>query len=134
MRAQVVSEAATSASPRPVDPDQLVYGVAGRSDIETDPPYFVFAAVRPHHEVEIDLALMLLLVGAGYTDIAEGRDLGNYESRTMDGKQIWVGTPEMLPQDEHQRGRPYLHQTQTHVFIVVTDDDTWAAAALAALP
>jgi hypothetical protein len=118
----------------PIDLDNLAYGVAGRSDTSTDPPYFVWVATRPLDEDEIGLALYLLLGGAGYHDVAAGIDLDNYEEQTVAGKDVRIGTEDMLPQNEHQRGRPYLYQTEDHMFVVVTDDDAWAADAIGQLP
>jgi hypothetical protein len=132
-REELISQATTPANPDPVDPLQLVYGVAGRSDTSTDPPYFVFVAFRPEQPDAI-LPLLLLLGSAGYTDIAAGMDLQNYRQETIGGKQVHTGTPAMISQNSHQRGRPYLYQTETHMFIVITDDDAWAADAMAQLP
>ena len=53
---------------------------------------------------------------------------------TIAGKQVYVGTADMLAQDTHQRGRPYLYQTDRYVFLVITDDDAWAAGAIGQLP
>jgi hypothetical protein len=132
-REELISQATTPANPDPVDPLQLVYGVAGRTDTSTDPPYFVFVAFRPEQPDAI-LPLLLLLGSAGYTDIAAGMDLQNYRQETIGGKQVYTGTPAMISQNSHQRGRPYLYQTETHMFLVLTDDDAWAADAIAQLP
>jgi hypothetical protein len=118
----------------PIDLDKLAYGVAGRSDTSTDPPYFVWVATRPLDEDEIGLALYLLLGGAGYYDVAAGVDMDNYKEQAISGKDVRVGTEGMLPQGEHQRGRPYLYQTEDYMFVVVTDDDAWAADAIGQLP
>jgi hypothetical protein len=133
-RAQVVASATTPANPNPIDPAQLVYGVAGRSDTSADPPYFVYAAVAPQQDDEGSLVLLLLLGGAGYHDIAAGLDPGNYEQRTIAGKPVYVGDPSMVDQTAHQQGRPYLYETSTHEFLVIADDEAWAADALAQLP
>lgn len=119
---------------QPIDLANLTYGVAGRSDTSRDPPYLVFGAWRPWEPDESDLALYLFFEGAGYRDPASGPDLSNYEGRTMADKTVFVGTTEMLDQDEHQRGRPYLYQTDDYWFMVVADDDAWAADALGQLP
>jgi hypothetical protein len=131
-RGEIISWATTPANPDPVDPLQLVYGVAGRS-APTEPPYFVFAALRPPQD-DANLPLLLLLGGAGYRDIEAGMDLRNYQERTISGKRVHVGTPTMINQDRHQRGRPYLYQTETHMFLVLTDNDAWATDAIAQLP
>jgi hypothetical protein len=112
----------------------LTYGVAGRSDTKADPAYFVFVAARPEPQDQIDVALVLLFEGAGYRDVSTALDLAGYDERTIAGKQVYVGTDDRLDQTEHQQGRPYLYQTDTHMFIVVTDDDRWAADAIGQLP
>jgi hypothetical protein len=111
-----------------------VYGVAGRSDTKSDPPFFVFAAVRPANDDEVQLALLLLFGGARFHDVALASLLAYYKSETIGGKQVYVGTPDMLDQDTHQRGRPFLYQNDQYMFLVITDDDAWAADAIAQLP
>ena len=118
----------------PIDINALTYAVAGRADTKRDPPFFVFAANRSDHEDEITVALALMLGGAGYNDVQLGADLGLYEQRTIAGHEAYVGTPLMIRQDDHQRGSPYLYQTDTTMFIVITDDDAWAEDAIRQLP
>ena len=124
----------TDSNPNPLDEANLVYGVAGRSDTKTDPPFFVYAAVRPDDEAEIALALVLLLAGGGFPDPASASDLSRYEEVTVAGKQVYAGSLEMVHQDTHQRGRPFLYQTDDHMFLVITDDDAWATDAIGQLP
>ena len=128
-----VAQFKTSANPNPIDDTNLVYGIAGRS-IETDPPFFVYAAVRPANNDEIGLVLALLFGGAGFHDIAGATDLSHYKAQTIAGKQVDVGTADMLTQDTHQRGRPYLYQTDQYMFLLITDQDAWAADAIGQLP
>ena len=118
----------------PINLDHLAYGVAGRSDTSTDPPYFVWVASRPVDEDEIGLALFLLLGGAAYQDVAAGGDLRNYAQQTIAGKDVYVGTEGMVAQDEDERGRPYLYQTDEYMFVLVTEDEAWAADAIGQLP
>ena len=129
-----VAQFKTSSNPNPIDDTNLVYGVAGRSDTKTDPPYFVYAAARPANNDEIDLVLYLLFGGARFHDIAAASDLTHYQAQTIAGKQVYVGTADMLAQDTHQRGRPYLYQSDQYVFLVITNDDAWAAGAIDQLP
>jgi hypothetical protein len=124
----------TVANPHPNDPTQLVYGVDGRSNTKTDPPYFVYAAVRPQNEDEIALAVYLLTGLAGYHDPATASDLSLYKRQSVGGKQVYVGTLAMLTQDIHQRGVPYLFETDQWLFLVITDNATWAADAIRQLP
>ena len=124
----------TAGDPRLIDLDHVAYGIAGRMDTATDPPFFVFAMARPADEDEIGLNLFLLLAGAGVTDIPGAVNLEGFEAKPIAGKEVFVGTEAMLGQSAHQRGRPYLYQTRDTMFLVVTDDDAWAEEAVGKLP
>ena len=124
----------TAEDPRPIDESSLIYAVAGRSDTKSDPPYFAFAAERAKTDKEIGLALLLMFAGADFHTPATAGDLSTYEERTIAGKQVYVGTVEMLGQSEHQRGRPYLYQNDASMFMVISDDEAWATEAIAQLP
>jgi hypothetical protein len=124
----------TPGDPHRIVAEHLAYGVAGRADPDVDPPYIVFGAVRPHDRDEITATTVLMLQGAGYEDVGDGADLRNYEVATIAGRSIHVGSIDMLKQDDHQRGRPHLYQTDDHMFIVVTDDEAWAEDAISQLP
>jgi hypothetical protein len=117
-----------------IDVSNLKYGIAGRADTKRDPPFFVFGAGRPRDEREISLALYLMLGGAAFHNVAEATDLSRYRMQAIGGKRVAVGTEAMLDQNEHQRGRPYLYQTDDYMFLIITDDDAWAADALRQLP
>jgi hypothetical protein len=121
-------------SDTPIDLAHINYAVAGRSDTAKDPPYFANAASRPIDENEIDLNLALLLGGGGFDDLSVGFELKGFDKRTIGGKEVFVGTAAMLTQNQHQRGRPYLYQTDDTMFLIITDDEAWAREALAALP
>jgi hypothetical protein len=126
-------EAASSGNP--IDLDKLDFAVAGRADVDSDPPYFVWAALRPDDSAENALAVALLFGTARFRiPLREATDLRNYEPTTIGGKEVFVGSLDMIEQDEHQRGSPYLYQNDDYIFIVVTDDDAWAEEALAQLP
>lgn len=125
---------ATPSDPSGAALADLTYGVAGRSDTKADPPYFVFVAARPRPQDQVDVALVLLFAGAGFHDVSTALDLTGYDERTIAGKQVYVGTEAALDQGEHQRGRPYLYQNDTHMFMVITDDDRWAVDAIGQLP
>jgi len=118
----------------PLDVDNLAYAVAGRVDVRGDPPYFVFGAARPYDSDEIALSLMLFFGGASFEDIANAPNLARYAAQTIAGKDVYVGDASMLGQSEHQRGTPYLYQTETTMFMVVTDDESWAEDAIRQLP
>jgi len=132
--APFVARFRTPTNPSPANDTDLVYGVAGRSNLSTDPPFFVYGAVRPTDEAELTLVLALLFGGGRFLDIADASDLSRYQEQTIAGKQVYVGTLGMLSQDIHQRGRPFLYQNDQYLFLVITDDDAWAAAAIGQLP
>ena len=117
-----------------IDLSHLAQAVAGRSTTGGDPPYFVLATNRPTDERELRMSVAMFLLGAGFTDIDASSDLRSYDQRTIADKQVFVGTPDMLVQSEHQRGTPYLYQNDAAMFIVITDDPSWAEEAIAALP
>lgn len=131
---EYVAQFEASNDPRSIDLAHLMYGVAGRSNTKDDPPFIVFGAARPQDADEALMTLGFLLGGASFHDLDKATDLANYQERTITGKQVYEGTVDMLSQDEHQRGRPYLYQTDDYLFVVITDDDAWAADALRQLP
>jgi hypothetical protein len=131
---QILALAALPSSSVIFNADNLATAVAGRMDTGRDPPFFVFGAERPRRQEEIDLALFLLFGTAGFHDVGNAWNLSRYEERTIAGKLVFVGNVDMLDQDEHQRGRPYLYQTDDYMFLVVTDDDEWAEDAIRQLP
>jgi hypothetical protein len=123
-----------SNDPGSIDLAHLMYGVAGRSNTKSDPPFFVFGAARPHDDDELSMTLVFLLGGASFHDLDNAANLANFEERTIAGKQVYEGSVDMLKQGEHQRGRPYMYQTDDYLFVVITDDDGWAADAIGQLP
>ena len=129
-----VAEYTTPGNPNPIDGTNLVYGVAGRLDTKSDPPFFVYAAVLPANDDEVALALTLLRGGAGFHDVSGASDQTRYQQKTIAGKDVYVGSLDMLDQDTHQRGRPFLYANNEYMFLVITDDDTWAADAIEQLP
>jgi hypothetical protein len=131
---EFLREVDTADPARTIDPLHLRYAVAGRSDVSHDPPYFVFGAARSQSDEEIQLALLLLFGGAGFDDPAVAADLGGYEQRTIANRTVYVGTADMLHQTEHQRGRPYLYETDDGMYLIVTDDEDWALDAIKQLP
>ena len=126
-----VKEFTSATNPNPVDDSRLVYAIAGRSAPD-HPPYFVFAALSAENEEEFQLVTSLMIAGAGATDAAWTGDA--YQSKTLAGKEVAVGSEAMLRQDSHRRGRPYVYETHEYVFLLITDDDAWATDALRQLP
>lgn len=115
-----------------IDVSQLQVAVAGRPDTLSDPPYFVVAAARPSAADEAEAAVFFLLDGAGFKDPFV--DLADYQPREVDGRTYFAGTPDMILQSEHQRGRPFLYQVDSVLFVIITDDDAWAEETIRGLP
>lgn len=130
----LISEMETAAEPERVDVSHLTYGVAGRSDTATDPPYFVFVVGRPTKQAEVEAALFLLFGLVGFADVQNAPDLSRYQETSIADHTVYVGDATMLRQTEHQRGRPYLYQTDDYMFLIITDDGGWAEEAIAQLP
>jgi hypothetical protein len=130
----LLAAAETPDDPKRIDVANLAYAVAGRSNTSSDPPFFVYATARPQDEDEIALALYLFFGGALFHDPEAASNTSLYETRTIAGRQVYVGTTDMLDQTEHQRGRPYLYETDQYLFLVITDEDAWAADAIEQLP
>lgn len=132
--AQQINEDITGAGGDPVDFDNLALAIGGRRDTDTDPPYFVWAAKRPTAEAEIELTALLMFSAAGFIDPLQARGLGTYDTRTIAGKPVHVGSALMVEQNDHQRGVPYLYQNDDYMFLVLSEAPAWAEEALAALP
>ena len=45
----------------------------------------------------------------------------------IEGKTVLVGDTAAVEQTEHQRGRPYIWNSSTVHYVIVTDDEAWAA-------
>jgi hypothetical protein len=117
-----------------IDYDQLVYAVAGREDTVNDPPYLVLGLRQPRDDFHRELVDSLFVTMAGFTDPAGAGRVDRYTDRSLGGKAVYVGTPEMLEQNDHQRGRPYVYEADDYTFLIVTDSDAWAGDAIRQLP
>ena len=112
--------------------NDLAYAITGRS-ADRDPPYFVHVT-RHLTDPDADaLALSLLLGVAGFSDLESLRP-EDFGAASIGGKDVQVGTLAMVPQDAHQRGRPYIYETDDYSFLVITDDEQWAGDAISQLP
>ncbi len=110
--------------------DDVAQVIAGRSSVEEDPPYFVYIYRIPPGAS--DAVLPLAIGTAGFKN---GLDPSQFQTSTLGGKQVYVGTEDMLDQSEHQRGRPYWYEIDDQTLaIVVTDKEDWAIDALRQLP
>ena len=114
-----------------VDLDDIVQATAGRSDVGADPPYFVLAFRIP--EAARDLLGGHALFASGFTRDTNQMQL---DDRIVGGRSVSVGPLDLLVQNDHQRGRPYLYGSTAldMSFIVITDDEDWAAEAISELP
>lgn len=106
----------------------LAMAVAGRSDTQQDPPYFVFA-VRGSDQNTNAVAIVLLFGGLG-ADPAELAADANWEAKVVGGKDVQVGAETLVEQSEHQKGRPYVYETDDYLYVVLSDREEWAADAL----
>ena len=107
----------------PVAVDDFEYAVAGRWDVDSDPPYFVWA-----NRIDGMPAVMHWL---GWT--VERADAGPWSLVTLDGLTVLVGTEAMFDQTEHLRGRPYVYDVGDVRFTIITESEAWAAEALGRL-
>ncbi len=105
--------------------DDFAYGVAGRSNTATDPPYFVFGLAIDGVDTS-DIPREFMVSGAGPDT--------SWAEATLAGKQVRVGGSDLIDQDEHIRGDIYVYDTPDVRFIIVTDDVAWAEDALSQLP
>jgi hypothetical protein len=118
-----------------VDAADLRIALAGRSDTERDPPYFVYAMHQPADEQAYAIAFVILIAsGLDAVDPFGFASDESWETRTVSGKEVQLGATELIAQSEHERGRPYVYTTDTVLFAIVTDDEAWAAEALEGLP
>ena len=117
-----------------VDVDDLRVAVAGRSDTETDPPYFVYVLYPPDDRDAYDAAVFLLLGMIVGPENVQAYVEEDYETVTLGGKEVILGSMDLIPQNEHLRGRPYEYVTEERTYLVITDDEAWAADALRQLP
>jgi hypothetical protein len=118
-----------------VDVADLRLALAGRSDTERDPPYFVYVMYEPSDQDAYGIAFLILVAaGLGAADPATFADDPSWETQTVGGKEVQVGAQKLIEQSEHLRGRPYVYETSGHLFAVIADDAAWAADALRHLP
>jgi hypothetical protein len=103
--------------------DDISVAVAGRSDVENDPPYFIFA----YHVAGHPGSEWPSTVGIDYPDAA------GFREADIEGKHVLVGDTAAIDQSEHLRGRPYLWNSSTVHYLIVTDDEAWAGEVLRAL-
>jgi hypothetical protein len=112
--------------------DDFAESISGRTSVENDPPYFVYLFRLPGPGAAVDAALPLVIGTAGWK---AGLEPDKFQTRTVGGKEVYVGTEDMLEQSEHQKGRPYWYEMDAQTLaIVITDKEEWAIDALGQLP
>jgi len=127
------ARAASGISDAGIDVDELRMAITGRTDVE-DPPYFVWAVHKPSSQDAQAVAFILLSGAMGALDPGQFATDPSWEGATIGGKQVGVGSAQLIDQTEHQRGKPYIYETDTELFALIADDEDWAAEALRQLP
>ena len=77
---------------------------------------------------------MPLFGAAGFSQPFAAGNLDLYDVRMIGGKTVHVGSADMVNQNDHQRGIPYLYENDDYTFLVLSEDPAWAEEAIAALP
>ena len=103
--------------------DDVSVAVLGRADVQNDPPYFILAYQLTGHP------------GNEWppTTGIDNPDVAGFREANIEGKQVLVGETAGVDQTEHAHGRPYVWNSPTVHYLVVTDDESWAIEALRAL-
>jgi hypothetical protein len=128
------TEFATIVDELDVDVDELRMALAGRSNTETDPPYFVYVLAVPEDQNTYDAATFLLLGTIIGSENVQAYFETEFETGILGGKEVLIGDIGLVPQEEHQRGRPYEYLSEDYAFLLLTDDEAWAEDALRQLP
>ena len=118
---------------RGIDLNNLKYAVAGRSDVRSDPAYFVTVLWKPL-EIRENIAAVTLYAGVlGFKDANQFMDPASYRERVIGDKSVLMGDVDMVIQDEHLDGAPYLYETDDYLYVLLTADPDWAEEALSKL-
>ncbi len=117
-----------------VDINELRIALVGRGDTRNDPPYFVWVIQVPASQDADALAVYLLAGAMGAVDPTHFADDRTWKALTVGGKKVQVGSAELVDQSDHQRGKPYIYETDSYLFAILADDPAWAADALRQLP
>ncbi len=97
--------------------------VDGRADTQADPPYFIIAYRLAGHPGDD---------WPSTTGLDEPAAAA-FRETDIEGKHVLVGEAAAVAQTEHVRGRPYVWDSPTVHYLIVTDDAAWAAEALRAI-
>jgi hypothetical protein len=115
-----------------LSPADISMAVAGRADT-SHPPYIIWGlrfgdlqgdALRG--PVPSSLAMDVMHVDANQGE--------TWSDATLGGKKVLVGNEQMVHQDAHHRGKPYVHIGTGSIYAVIADDEAWAREAIEALP
>ena len=131
--AEALAQFRPIASAESIQIETMQYALAGRSNTEDDPPYFVHVLRYPEDQTTNEFAIYLFWGSIGVLD-PESLDLFALTSQVVGGKEVLYAPPELLDQSEHSRGGAYLRDAGDYLFAVLTDDLAWAEDALTQLP
>jgi hypothetical protein len=114
-----------------ISPDAIALAVAGREDMR-DPPFIVWALrFGDHPATTLPPPATALAMDVMRVDANRGE---NWYDATIGDKKVLVGNHQMVHQDQHHRGKPYVYIGATAIYTVVADDETWAAEVFRRLP
>ena len=113
-----------------VEPEDIEMAVAGRQDTKQDPPYIIWALTFGDLKgadllgsVPSALAMDVMHVQAGKGE--------NWRDAKFAGQKVLIGNREMIKQDRHQRGLPYVWLSKTAIYALIADDEAWAKEVIA---
>ena len=115
-----------------LNPDALALAVAGRADTRRCPRPTSSGRCnsRPTSGHGLPPIASALLFGVMRVDGSQGEELRQVE---IEGTVIAVGNSQMVRQDRHHRGRPYIMVGSTALYSFITDDDAWASEVVRTL-
>jgi hypothetical protein len=115
-----------------VSASAIEMAVAGRADTHHDPPYILFG-LRFGDIRAVDLPQAATAVAMDVASIDANRG-ENWFDATVAGRKVLVGNREMVQQDRHHRGLPYVYRSARTMYTVVADDESWAEEVIGKLP
>ena len=118
-----VAAFATALAAEGLSLDDVSLAVAGRSDVQHDPPHLILAYRLTGHPGND----WPPTIGVDHPDAAA------FQEADIEGKHVLVGKTAGVDQSEHARGRPYVWNSPNVHYLIVTDDEAWAAEALRSL-
>jgi hypothetical protein len=58
----------------------------------------------------------------------------NWRDAMIAGRRVLVGNRDMVHQDSHHRGLPYVCIATGAIYALITDEEVWAVEVIEALP